>query len=203
MIDVRATLSEHAAAIADLTDLVPQIEEGGRRLVECLRNGGKILWMGNGGSAADSQHMAAEIVGRFQRERKGLPSIALTVDTSILTSVGNDFGFDHVFSRQIEALCGEKDVVIAISTSGNSGNILKGIEAAREIGATVIGLTGQGGGKMAEVCDLLLAAPSGSTPRIQECHLLIEHILCDCVDAAFAGRRRCGSRDPADGVKGT
>jgi D-sedoheptulose 7-phosphate isomerase len=187
MTDVRESLAEHAATVADLTPLAPLIETAGEKMIDCLRIGGKILWMGNGGSAADSQHMAAEIVGRFQRERKGLPSIALTTDTSILTALANDFGYEQIFARQIEALGETGDVVVAISTSGNSPNILNGIEEARRRGLTVIGLTGAGGGRMADACDVLLAVPSNRTPRIQECHLLMEHILCDLIDAAFAG----------------
>jgi D-sedoheptulose 7-phosphate isomerase len=130
--------------------------------------------------------MAAEIVGRFVKERPGLPSIALTVDTSILTAVGNDYGYDQVFARQIQALGDPGDVVIAISTSGNSPNVVKALEVARDLSMVSIGLTGEGGGKMADAVDLLIDVPSKMTARIQEAHLLIEHILCEAVDAAFA-----------------
>ena len=139
--------------------------------------------MGNGGSAADSQHIAAEIVGRYKRERRGMPAIALTTDTSILTSVGNDYGFNHIFSRQVEALCSEGDTVIGISTSGNSANVVAAIEAAKQTGAFTIGMTGANGGKLGELCDLTFAAPSTDTPRIQEAHILVGHILCDIIDA--------------------
>ncbi len=177
-------LQEHLALVHALAPLQPTIETLGGRLVQCLRSGGKVLWMGNGGSAADSQHLASEIVGRFQKERRGLPSIALTTDTSILTSVGNDYGFDHIFSRQVEALCRSGDVVIGISTSGNSPNVVAAIEAAREIGAYTVALTGDGGGRLGSLVDLLVAVPSRNTPRVQECHILLGHLLCEYVDAA-------------------
>lgn len=180
---IRTAIAEHQATIARLDALLPLIAQAGQRLRDCLHGGGKILLMGNGGSAADSQHIAAEIVGRYKRERRGMPAIALTTDTSILTSVGNDYGFNYVFSRQVEALATDKDVVIGISTSGNSANVVAGIEAARQIGAYTIGMTGSNGGKLAALCDLNFAMPSGDTPRIQEAHILLGHILCDLVDA--------------------
>ncbi len=180
---IHAALIAHQTLIAQLDPLVPAIQALGQRLRACLQEGGKILLMGNGGSAADSQHIAAEIVGRFQRERKGLPAIALTTDSSILTSVGNDYGFEHIFARQVEALCQPQDVVIGISTSGNSGNVVAGIEAAKAAGAYTVALTGTGGGRLSSLCDATLAMPSGDTPRIQEAHILIGHILCDLIDA--------------------
>jgi D-sedoheptulose 7-phosphate isomerase len=179
-------LSEHLNVIARLEPLVPLIAQAAEQLRHCLQHGGKILLMGNGGSAADSQHIAAEIVGRFKKERRGMPAIALTTDTSILTSVGNDYGFDYVFSRQVEALCTEKDTVIGLSTSGNSANVVAAIEAAKQAGAYAIGMTGAGGGKLARLCDLTLAMPSSDTPRIQEAHILVGHILCDLIDDANA-----------------
>lgn len=175
---------EHLDLVNSLASIGPAIETLGGRLVQCLRSGGKILWMGNGGSAADSQHLASEIVGRFQRERRGLPSIALSTDTSILTSVGNDYGFEQVFSRQVESLCRSEDVVVGISTSGNSPNVIAAIEVARDIGAYTVGLTGEGGGRLALLVDSLLAVPSRNTPRVQECHILLGHILCEYIDAA-------------------
>ncbi|MCU0736453.1 MAG: D-sedoheptulose 7-phosphate isomerase [Methylotetracoccus sp.] len=175
---------EHLRVVNALESLEPAIESLGARLVQCLRSGGKILWMGNGGSAADSQHLASEIVGRFQRDRPGLPSIALTTDSSLLTSVGNDYGFDRIFSRQIESLCRSGDVVVGISTSGNSGNVVAAIEAARQTGAYTVGFTGEGGGRLAQLVDALIAVPSRSTPRIQECHIMLGHILCEYIDAA-------------------
>ena len=156
-----------------------------RLLVRTLKSGHKILVFGNGGSAADAQHIAAEITGRFSRERRGYPAIALTTDTSVLTSVGNDYGFERVYSRQVQALARRGDMVIAISTSGNSPNILEGIRSARAAGASVLGLTGVGGGAMAKLCDILFAVPSKSTPRIQEAHITIGHILCEAIDEAF------------------
>jgi len=180
---IHSALIAHQSVIAQLEPLVPAIHSLGDRMRHCLKAGGKILLMGNGGSAADSQHIAAEIVGRYKRERKGLPAIALTTDTSILTSVGNDYGFEHVYSRQVEALCGERDIVIGISTSGNSANVVAGIEAARRIGAYTVAFTGSGGGRLGTLCDLTLAMPSADTPRIQEAHILIGHILCELAEA--------------------
>jgi D-sedoheptulose 7-phosphate isomerase len=180
---IRSALAAHQSMIDQLDALVPAINELGENLRACLKSGGKILLMGNGGSAADSQHIAAEIVGRYMRERPGLPAIALTTDTSILTSVGNDYGFEHIFSRQVEALCTAQDIVIGISTSGNSANIVAGIKAAKRAGAYTAGLSGAGGGKLADLCDLTLAVPSTGTPRIQEAHILIGHILCELLEA--------------------
>ena len=138
--------------------------------------------MGNGGSAADAQHLAAELVGRFLIERRALPAIALTTDTSILTAVGNDYGFDDVFKRQVEALACPSDVLIGISTSGNSTNIKRALEAGKEIGARAIGLLGHNGGEIGKMTDFSLTVPSSDTPRIQEAHLLIIHILCDLIE---------------------
>jgi len=186
MIDVRKNFADHVSVITGLEALADRIEDAANRIVHCLEEGGKILWMGNGGSAADAQHMAAEIVGRFVKERPGLPSIALTVDTSILTAIGNDYGYEHVFARQIQALGDPGDLVVAISTSGNSGNVLQALSVARDLSMVTIGLTGEGGGKMAEAVDVLIDVPSKMTARIQEAHLLIEHIFCEAVDSAFA-----------------
>jgi D-sedoheptulose 7-phosphate isomerase len=158
--------------------------------VGALRSGGKILVAGNGGSAADAQHFAGELVSSFYFDRPALAAIALTTDTSILTAIGNDYGYADVFSRQIEALGQAGDVFLAISTSGNSANIIKAIEAAKAKGLTVIGLTGKSGGNMKPLCDICLCAPSESTPRIQECHLVIEHALCACIEEAQYGHRR-------------
>ena len=141
-----------------------------------------ILVAGNGGSAADSQHLAAEFVGRFQKERNGLPAIALTVDTSILTAVANDYGYDTVFARQVQALGSAGDVLVGLSTSGNSKNVLAAIDVAKTKGIQCIGMTAQGGGKMAEVCDICMAVPCPVTARAQEIHILIGHILCELVD---------------------
>jgi D-sedoheptulose 7-phosphate isomerase len=180
---IHGALIAHQTVIAQLEPLIPAIHALGERLRDCLNSGNKILLMGNGGSAADCQHIAAEIVGRYKRERRGLPAIALTTDTSILTSVGNDYGFEYIFSRQVEALCAPKDVVIGLSTSGNSANVVAGVEAAKKAGAYTVGLTGAGGGRLANLCDVTLVMPSSDTPRIQEAHILIGHILCELAEA--------------------
>lgn len=190
---IRQALSAHRAAIEQLHEQLPLILEMGMRLRNCLLTGGKILLLGNGGSAADCQHIAAEIVGRYQRERRGLPAIALTTDTSILTAVGNDYGFEHIFSRQVEALCTPADVVIGLSTSGNSPNVLAAIHTARQIGAFTMGLTGGSGGKLAQCCDLSLVVASKDTPRIQEAHILVGHLLCDLIDAETLDSAPCSS----------
>jgi D-sedoheptulose 7-phosphate isomerase len=146
--------------------------------IEALRRGNKILFAGNGGSAADSQHLAAELVSRFAYDRPGLPAFALTTDTSALTAIGNDYGYEHLFARQLEAVGNQGDVFFGISTSGRSPNILQALRAARAKGLLVVGLTGQGGGQMPELCDYCLRTPSDSTPRIQEGHITIGHTLC-------------------------
>ena len=180
---LRTALAEHQAVMTQLESLFPQISAVAQCLRDCLKQGGKILLMGNGGSAADCQHIAAEIVGRYKRERRGLPAIALTTDTSILTSVGNDYGFEFIFSRQVEALCGPLDVVIGLSTSGNSANVVRAIETAKQIGATTVAMTGGSGGKLAGLCDFNLVMPSSDTPRIQEAHIFIGHVVCELVEA--------------------
>ena len=147
-----------------------------------MKKGKKLLIAGNGGSAADSQHFAAEIVGRFVMERKGYPAIALTTDTSILTAVGNAYGFDTIFSRQVEALGNKGDVFIGISTSGNSKNIIEAIKTAKKQGLKVVGLTGQDGGKMKDMCDVCLVLNYSETARVQEHHLMSYHLICECVE---------------------
>lgn len=181
--NLSAALAEHQAVMNKLNALLPQISAVADEMRACIARGGKILLMGNGGSAADSQHIAAEIVGRYKKERKGLPAIALTTDTSILTSVGNDYGYEYIFSRQIEALCSPQDLVIGLTTSGNSPNVVRGIETAKQIGATTVGMTGGNGGKLAALCDHNLIMPSNDTPRIQEAHIFIGHSLCDLLEA--------------------
>lgn len=155
-----------------------EIECFGALCREKLQNGGTIFFMGNGGSAADAQHLAAEFVGRFKAERTGLPAVALTTDTSILTAVGNDYGFEQIFARQVQALVKNGDLVVGLSTSGNSPNVVKAIHEAKRKGAATVGLTGQGGGEMAAICDVCIKVPSNSTARIQETHILIGHIVC-------------------------
>lgn len=186
MIDIDRQISEHMAVIEAIRPLAPQLEAVARMMTACLSGGGKILWMGNGGSAADSQHLAAEFVGRFSRERQGLASIALTTDSSILTSVGNDYGFDKIFSRQIDALCRPGDIVVGISTSGNSPNVVDALRVARARQATTVGFGGGDGGAMRAEVEHCLVVPSTVTARIQEAHILMGHLLCDWVEASFA-----------------
>ena len=163
-------------------DLLESIEKVANACIECLRNGGKILLAGNGGSAADAQHIAGEFVSRFAFDRPGLPAIALTVDTSILTAIGNDYGYEKLFSRQIQALGRPGDVFIAYSTSGRSPNILAALKEARGQKITTIGLTGNAKGEMSQLCDYLLETPSLDTPKIQEGHLVMGHILCGLIE---------------------
>jgi len=190
--DVVSVIDEHLSIVSQVKDLAPAITQVARKMIAVLRGGGKVLWMGNGGSAADSQHLAGELVGRFARERRGLASVALTTDTSILTAVANDYCFDRVFSRQIEALCFPQDMVVAISTSGNSKNVLFGVSAAKKIGAYTVGLSGESG-KLAEMADMCISVPTHNTARIQEAHILVGHILCDSVERAF-----CGTSQPQE-----
>jgi len=150
--------------------------------IESLQNGGKILIFGNGGSAADAQHIAAEMVGRYKVERKGLAAIALTTDSSALTSIGNDYGYERVFDRQVEALANEGDVIIGISTGGSSANVISALKLANDLGCKTIGLSGRDGGEMNTVCDINLVVPAEDTPRIQEMHILIGHIICLAIE---------------------
>jgi D-sedoheptulose 7-phosphate isomerase len=176
--DSRAAL-ERAAADRDLIAAVVDISD---RLVASLRSGGKILIAGNGGSAADAQHMAAEFLSRFMLERTPLPAIALSTDTSVLTAIGNDFGFEHVFARQVRALGRAGDAFIGISTSGRSPNVLAALRTARESGLATIGFTGSGGGDMAPLCDLVLTAPAAETALIQQIHITAAHAICGLVE---------------------
>ena len=172
---------EVAQAVMD-SSILKQIETIATVIKKALVEGHKVFFCGNGGSAADSQHLAAEFVGRCQKERRGLPAIALTVDTSILTAVGNDYGYDKVFVRQVEALAQSGDVLVGISTSGNSANVVEAIELAKTKGVYCVGMTAAGGGKMATLCDECIAVPAKITARAQEIHILIGHILCELVD---------------------
>ncbi|MBF0436608.1 MAG: D-sedoheptulose 7-phosphate isomerase [Magnetococcales bacterium] len=172
-------------ALLDDASLFQALSQSCRMAEQTYRQGGKILVAGNGGSAADAQHIVAELVSRFFFDRPALAALALTTDTSILTAIGNDYGFDKVFSRQIEANGMPGDLFIAISTSGNSPNILEAIAAARKKSMQVVGLTGQSGGKMAPLCDCTIRIASDSTPRIQECHILVGHLIADHVEQAF------------------
>lgn len=153
--------------------------------VQTLKNGNKILIFGNGGSAADAQHIAAELTGRYKTERRGLPAIALTTDTSALTAIGNDYGYDRVFDRQVESLANKGDLLIGISTSGNSKNVVSAFKIGQEIGCKIIGFTGRDGGEMNNYCDVNLIVPSNDTPRIQEMHILFGHTICHIIDEAY------------------
>lgn len=155
-------------------------------LVAAYRRGRKALFFGNGGSAADAQHLAAEFIGRYLRERRPLPAMALHANTSAMTSIANDYGYEHVFSRQLQALAVAGDVAVGISTSGNSPSIIEGVTIARRMGVYTIGLTGASGGRLRELVDVLIAVPSNETPRVQECHILVGHALCDAVEQAIA-----------------
>ncbi len=183
-------LREHTTVVTALPPLLPTITAVAARLIETLRSDGRVFLCGNGGSAADAQHLAAELVGRFLCDRRPLPAIALTTDTSILTAVANDLDYTQVFARQLAALARPNDLLVAISTSGNSPNILRAAEAARRQCLTVIGLTGRTGGKLLPLCDLCLCVPSDVTPRIQEMHLLIGHILCEAAERALGEEHR-------------
>lgn len=169
-------------AIINNEELVEQINKAGEICIDAYKKGKKTLLAGNGGSAADAQHIAGELVSRFNFDRPGLPSVALTTDSSILTAIGNDYGYERLFARQIEALAVKGDVFIGISTSGNSPNILKALIACKEKGVYTIGLTGESGGKMNELCDICIKVPSSHTPRIQEAHITIGHIICSLVE---------------------
>lgn len=189
--DLSYVVNEFAASVAvkqrilEDAAFMQQVTSMGHLLIDCYEAGNKLLIAGNGGSAADAQHIAAEFVSRFNFDRPGLPALALTTDTSILTAVGNDYGYDQLFRRQLEANGQAGDVFLGISTSGNSPNILLALEAARSKGITTFGLTGQGGGKMRALCDHCLCVPSGDTPRIQEAHIVIGHTLCAMVELAL------------------
>ena len=168
-------------------NLTDKIAQAAQMIIDSYRNDGKLILFGNGGSAADAQHLAGEMVGRFLKERAALPAIALNTNTSILTALGNDYDFDVIFARQLEAWAKKGDVVIGISTSGNSKNVLKGIERAKSLNARTIGLTGRGGGELAKIVHLALIVPSDETPRIQETHITIGHILCSIVEQTLFG----------------
>jgi D-sedoheptulose 7-phosphate isomerase len=178
-------LNEHIEVMNMARELTPTVSSAGQKWLDSLNNGGKILLMGNGGSAADAQHIAAELVGRYLNERRALPAIALTTDTSILTAVGNDYGFESIFSRQLEALAQPNDVVVGYSTSGKSQNICEAMKVAQAKGCYTLALTGQTGGALAKLVDSCIAVPSTCTPRIQELHSFIGHMLCAFVDAGI------------------
>ncbi|SMN13427.1 Phosphoheptose isomerase 1 [Bathymodiolus heckerae thiotrophic gill symbiont] len=171
---------------ATIASIASPLKKAVNLCIKSLENGGKILIFGNGGSAADAQHIAAELVGRYKVERKGLPAIALTTDTSTLTSIGNDYGYEFIFSRQVEALANKGDIVIGISTSGNSENVINALVLAGKLGTKTIGFSGREGGKMNDLCEVNLVVPSSDTPRIQEMHMLIGHTLCHLIEQEFS-----------------
>ena len=188
----RQRIRECLAAMGELQSQLRSIAEVAEVLVATYRRGGKALFFGNGGSAADAQHLAAEFIGRFAADRRPLPALALSVNPSSLTALANDYGFEEVFARQIRALASPGDVAVALSTSGRSPNVLRGVEAAREQGIVTVGLTGEGGGALKERVDYCICVPSSVTPRIQECHILIGHVLCEIVERELLG----GAADP-------
>lgn len=180
---VSNNLIEHGEVVQKInSELLSIITKVGQQLAACLENDGTIFWCGNGGSAADCQHLAAELVGRFKNNRRALRSIALTTDTSVLTCVANDFSFDEVFSRQIEAMGRKGDLLVVITTSGQSENILRAINAAKELGISTVSLLGKGGGEAKALTEQSIVIPSSSTARIQEMHILIGHILCELIE---------------------
>lgn len=184
---ISVELEEHLKVIKELNP--DKIEKAVQIIVDCYKNKGKVILFGNGGSAADAQHIAAELVGKYKLERKSLPAIALTTNTSIISALGNDYGFDVIFEKQIEGLVEKKDVVIGISTSGNSENVLNGILKAKKLGAKTVAFTGKSGGKLKDKVDILLNIPSDETPRIQEAHITVGHIICGIVENTIFKRK--------------
>jgi len=181
---IRQAVEDHLEVVRQLIEQRELIGSIAGRISKALLVGGKVLWCGNGGSAADCQHLAAEFVGRFRRERRGLASVALTTDSSILTAIGNDYGYDEIFRRQVEALCTSRDVVVGISTSGNSQNVCAALKEARKMGAFNVSFTGLTGGELAMIANVALKVASKDTARIQEAHILVGHLLCDWVELA-------------------
>lgn len=185
---VRQSIEVKEAILED-DQLMELVQESARACLTALEHGGKLILFGNGGSAADAQHLAAELTGRYLLERRALPAIALTTNTSCLTAIGNDYSYDQIFSRQIEAIGSKGDVAVGISTSGNSKNVLEAFVEAKRKGLTTIGMTGSTGGKVRHVVDHCLCVPSDQTPRIQEAHILLGHILCEFIEASFPYER--------------
>lgn len=181
--DLQRSVAEHRAAVDAVLRLERRLEEAVALLRATFAAGRRLFVCGNGGSAADAQHLAAELTGRFEKERRGYPAVALSTDTSALTSIGNDYGFEQVFARQLEALAGRDDLLLAISTSGNSPNVVAAVQRARALGVNSIGLLGRDGGVCAELVDVPLVVDAPRTARIQEAHILILHLLCEGLDA--------------------
>ena len=178
----KRVLDEHAELVSRIEVLAPVIDGSGQAIFGCFQKGGSVFFCGNGGSAADCQHLAAEFTGRFVRERAPLAGVALTTDSSALTAIGNDYGFEEIFARQIVGLGKPGDCLVAISTSGNSKNVIRAVEAAKTIGVATIGLLGRDGGALKEICDMAVVVPCETTARIQEMHILIGHSWCEAVD---------------------
>ena len=183
-------IAEHLVVVGSLRDQQALLQRIAEEMTRAILAGKKVLWCGNGGSAADSQHLAAELMGRFRRERCAFPSIALTTDTSILTAIGNDYGYERVFQRQVEALCSKGDVLVGISTSGSSKNVCAALQTARQIGAFTVAFTGQAGGEITAIADVALRILSNDTARIQEGHILCGHMLCDWVERSVCEWKR-------------
>lgn len=184
------TAARNFEALTDLENVVQTAISG---ITDAFRHGNKVMFCGNGGSAADAQHLAAELVGRYRMERAPLPALALTVDTSALTAIANDYSFDEVFSRQVHGIGKAGDILVAISTSGNSKNVLRAIEAARACSIRTIGLTGQSGGMMRQLCDICICVPSDLTNHIQEMHIAVGHIICGAVERRMSDARQSES----------
>lgn len=185
-IRIEDSFSEHIETAQRSKEmLTAQIGRACEMVIDCLKKGNKVFFFGNGGSAADAQHIAAEFVGRFVKNRRSLPAIALTTDTSAITAISNDYGYERVFARQVEGLAAEGDILIGISTSGNSDSVLRALETGRQYGCKTIGFSGRDGGRMGDYCDLNIVVPSNATARIQEMHILIGHIICDAIDAEY------------------
>jgi D-sedoheptulose 7-phosphate isomerase len=184
---IRACIAESIAVKQSALERnLATVEKAAQAIITSLKTGGKVLLCGNGGSAADSQHIAAELIGRFQKERKSLPAIALTTDTSILTSLANDYGYDIVFSRQVEGLGKKGDVLVGISTSGSSPNVIKAVEQAKKMGLVTIALSGRDGGTLARIADIAIVVPSNNTARVQEAHIALAHAICEVVEEELA-----------------
>ena len=179
---IEKEIAEHIKVVMTMSSLTDRVEIAAQLCIDSLQDGGKILIFGNGGSAADAQHIAAELVGRYKIDRKGIPAIALTTDTSTITAISNDFGYEYVFERQVEALANKGDVLIGISTSGTSSNVIHGLKMATKIGCRSIGFSGSDGGEMNQICDINIVVPSEDTPRIQEMHIVIGHIICHLIE---------------------
>jgi len=182
---IKRSIEESSKTIRDLGGKAAVIKEMSSAIIAALKSGGKLIAFGNGGSASDCEHMVGELVGRFNREKKPIPAISLTANTSVLTAIGNDYGYDYSFSKQVEAHARKTDVVFAVSTSGDSKNVVEGLLTAKKTGCKTVGLSGKTGGRLSKISDLSLVIPSTNTARIQESHITVIHILCELIEDAF------------------